>query len=314
MVDRSETDSEFDFIRWVRGSARAAPDDLIVGPGDDCAVIRHGDDLCLLKVDSVLEGTHFQRVQPAEPGYATAHQVGVKAMSRTLSDIAAMGGTPRFALIGLALPRGAGSDLRESLMLGLREAANLFDVAIAGGDSKSWSSDRLAVTVSLLGEMRGLAPVLRSGGKPGDILYVTGPLGGSILGRHASPIPRILQGQALAAAGAHAMIDISDGLSSDLRHIARESRCGARVYAERVPIHDDARALAKTSGRTALEHALHDGEDFELLVALPATLDPTSHRAGELIRVGELVADTSVSLIIGGQFEPLAARGYEHRY
>ncbi|MGE3167065.1 MAG: thiamine-monophosphate kinase [Planctomycetota bacterium] len=313
MIGLGASDSEFDFIRWIRALPGTAPGDLVVGPGDDCAVARIGDDHWLFKVDSVLEGTHFQRSDPAAPGYATSRQVGQKAMLRALSDIAAMGGWPRFALIGLALPQAAGAELRESLTLGLRESAAVFDVAVVGGDSKSWSSDRLAVCVSLIGEMRGRIPVLRSGGKPGDHLYVTGPLGGSLLGRHLQPIPRLAEGQWLATAGAHALIDLSDGLSSDLHHLCRESRCGAHVHAQQVPIHADARTLAATSGRTPLAHALHDGEDYELLVAIPPTL-PLPELAATWTRIGELTPAPQVWLADGDDLHPLAAGGYEHRY
>ncbi|MEM7165403.1 MAG: thiamine-phosphate kinase [Planctomycetota bacterium] len=308
---------ENSFLSWAHALVGAtAPSDVVVGPGDDCAVITACGDHWLLKVDSVLEGTHFQRCTPDQLGYATTAEVGNKAMLRTISDVAAMGGVPRFALVSLGFPAIATAAERRELMVALQDSAVAYDVAIVGGDTKSWDAERLTISVTLLGAMDGVAPVLRSGGRPGDTLYVTGALGGSILGRHKAPTPRVAAGRWLAQNDARAMIDLSDGLSIDLWRLCRASGCSARIDA--VPLAAAAHELAQSTGKRAVEHALHDGEDYELLVAVRGDA-PVDDRF-PLFRVGELVAlegDRDNPILWwhdNGKTEPLAIGGYEHRW
>src|SRR5581483_2766578 len=156
------------------------------------------------------------------------HRVGRKAMAVNLSDIAAMGGRPVAAVVSLGLPRGSDTGtVAEELYQGLREAADAFDTAIAGGDTNSWAGG-LVISVTLLGEPGPQGPILRSGARPGDWLIVTGALGGSILGKHLDFTPRVRQGLALQEhATLHAMIDVSDGLAADVHHLCEESACGA---------------------------------------------------------------------------------------
>jgi thiamine-monophosphate kinase len=293
---------EFDFIEWVRGQQTA--DTFVQVPaGDDLAVLRwRGEDLLLVGVDQVLDGVHFD---------STAHsprQIGRKAMNRNLSDCAAMACLPAAAIATVALPRSVGLACAQELYLGLREAADAFACPIVGGDTASWGGP-LAVTVSILGRSGGVAPVQRRGARAGDTVYVSGPLGGAILGRHMSFQPRIELARELAGRGlARAMIDISDGLSRDLGHICRACGLGAIIEAARVPIHDDAHRLCQRSGRPALEHALHDGEDHELIVAGPGGLGPP------LIAIGRLVEGQSLALVqADGTRVPLEPGGWEHR-
>lgn len=299
--------NEFDFIDWVRSQTPAGS--AIVGPGDDCAVIPLGNDLGLLKVDSCLDGSHFQFTDHDAPGFATPEQVGYKVMARTISDIAAMGGTPRYATVATALPQGAGNDLREGLVRGLLAAAAPFNVELVGGDTKSWSSERLAISVSLFGVMEGRTPVLRSGAQAGDALFVTGQLGGSLhSGRHLHPTPRIAEGQWLAAQGASSMIDLSDGLSGDLWQLCKASAVAAALHADALPVNSD----------STLEGALHDGEDFELLFNVPGASAEAIARAWpfqtRLTRIGTMLAGKpEITLIERGQRTPLAIKGYEHR-
>lgn len=301
------------------------PGSLEVGPGDDCAVIICGSERLLLKVDSVLEGTHFQRADADAPGYATVAEAGHKAMLRTVSDIAAMGGLPRFSLLSLGLPEALTAPERQALLEALQESAALHDVAIVGGDTKSWSSDRLSISVTLIGVMDGLQPVLRSGGQVGDTLYVTGTLGGSISGKHKAPQPRIAAGRWLAAHGATAMMDLSDGLSLDLWRLCRASGCSAQI--DTVPVSRAATQLAQSSGHTAIEHALHDGEDYELLVALPtgdaATPSGAAASAGvHLHPIGRLIADSDADGPAAiwladptrDRRQRLDVSGYQHRW
>src|SRR5262249_32645732 len=161
------------------------------------------------------------------------------------------------------LPRQNGRALAEELYRGLRQVADAFDTAIAGGDTNSWDGP-LVISVTLLGEATGRGPVTRAGARPGDWLLVTGPLGGSILGKHLDFPPRVREAQRPhAKAALHAMIDVSDGLAADVAHVCAESRCGAVLRADAIPVSADARRMADAGA--PLEHALGDGEDFELV-------------------------------------------------
>jgi thiamine-monophosphate kinase len=193
--------------------------------------------------------------------------------------------------------------------------AAAFDTAIIGGDTNSWQGP-LVVSVTLLGEPTGRGAVTRSGARPGDWLLVTGPLGGSILGKHLDFTPRVREAMALhAAAPLHAMIDISDGLAADVNHLCVESRCGAVLWAEHIPISDAARSIQ--DARSPLEHALGDGEDFELVFATPPQeaqrLVAEQPLAGvRLTAVGECVAK-GLWLEEANQRRPLAPVGYVHQ-
>ncbi len=252
---------EFSFIHWLRERTPDTPR-VLVGPGDDAAVLAPTGRPQLVTVDMVMEGTDFHL---AEVG---ARAAGRKAMAVNLSDMAAMAGVPTAAVVSVALPQNNGRALGEELDLGLREMADAFGVAIIGGDTNSWNGP-LVISVTVLGEATERGPVLRSGAQVGDWILVTGPLGGSIRGRHLTFTPRVKEALHLhAAAELHALIDISDGLAADLNHIREESRCGAVLYAEAIPFSADGVALSRSSGKSALQHALGDGEDFELIAAV----------------------------------------------
>jgi thiamine-monophosphate kinase len=235
-------------------------------------------------------------------------------MAVNLSDIAAMAGRPVAAVVSVGLPRRGGRSLAEELYRGLREVADAFDTALVGGDTNSWDGP-LVISVTLLGEATPRGPVKRGGARPGDWLLVTGPLGGSILGKHLDFTPRVREALRLhEAADLRAMIDISDGLAADVNHLCEESRCGAVLRAEAVPIADAARGMS--DGRPPLEHALGDGEDFELVFAVaPADgerLLRTQPVPGiTLYHVGECVA-AGLWLEEGGRRQVLAPKGYVH--
>jgi thiamine-monophosphate kinase len=226
-------------------------------------------------------------------------------MNRNLSDCAAMACLPAAATATVALPRGAGIDYARELYLGLREAGEVFGCPIVGGDTASWEG-KLALSVSILGRADGITPITRNGAKTNDGIYVTGALGGSILGRHMSFVPRVNEARMLAkAVGISAMIDISDALSRDLARICQQSNVGAVIDAAEVPIHADAIELAYKSGKAPLEHALHDGEDHELLFTCP-----TRPPVGTLI--GRITADRSVLIEKDGKTELLSAKGWDY--
>jgi thiamine-monophosphate kinase len=277
---------EFEYIAWLRSRTPADPR-VLIGPGDDCAALAPPARPLLVTTDMLMDGTDFVL---AEVG---ARRAGRKAMAVNLSDIAAMAGTPIAAVVSVALPKApppqppslqggglysplpagrgvGGGGLATELYLGLREMADRFGVALVGGDTNSWNGP-LVISVTALGEAPARGAVTRSGAKPGDWLFVTGPLGGSILGHHLDFTPRVREALALhAAVDLRAMLDISDGLAADLNHICEESRCGAVLTAEAIPISDAARERSRTSGKTPLQHALGDGEDFELVFAVSA--------------------------------------------
>jgi thiamine-monophosphate kinase len=164
----------------------------------------------------------------------------------------------------VALPRGVGEEYAKELYLGMKEAGDVFDCPIVGGDTASWPG-KLAITVSILGRSGGIMPITRGGAVPDQRIYVTGPLGGSLLGRHMTFVPQVQTARTLATTRTiGAMIDLSDGLSRDLPHICRQSGVGAVLLEERIPVHEDAIAMRR-DGHSPLDHALHDGEDYELL-------------------------------------------------
>jgi thiamine-monophosphate kinase len=289
---------EFDFIDWVRRQV-ARNDRVLVPPGDDLAVLKWAaDDRLIVGVDQVLDGVHFDSAVHAPEA------IGQKVMNRNLSDCAAMGCLPAAAVATVALPRGCGLEYPQQLFLGLEAAGDVFDCPVVGGDTASWDG-KLVMTVTILGRSGGIAPVTRGGARPGDGIYVTGPLGGSILGRHMMFAPRVKEGRALAGSGVvTAMIDVSDGLSRDLRHICRQSGVGAAIESSKIPVHADAVELARRDGVAALEHAVNDGEDHELLFTASAA-PPLGTRIGT-ITGGMQVVDADGVLTL----EP---KGWEHR-
>ncbi len=299
---------EFGFIDWLR---RRTPLDrrILVGPGDDTAVLSvPGDRPWLITTDMLLDGSCF-RLEEAGP-----RRVGRKAMAVNLSDIAAMAGIPVAAVVSVGLPRRGGRALAEELYLGVREVADAFDTPIVGGDTNSWDGP-LVISVTLHGQATERGPVLRKGAKPGDWAFVTGPLGGSILGHHLDFTPRVREALLLhQAVDLHAMIDISDGLARDAWHLCEESGCGLVLRAESIPIADAARQMS--DDRSPLEHALGDGEDFELIFAVDAAdgrrlLETQPVQGIELHYVGEFV-EQGLWLERDGQREPLAPCGYVH--
>lgn len=302
---------EFDFIAALR--AQVGRDARVpVGIGDDAALIRlspSGD--CLATVDMLMAGVDFL-IPPATP-----EQVGRKSLAVNLSDIAAMAGRPTACVVSVALPRAGGFELGQRLFAGIRDLAAEFDVALAGGDTNTWDGP-LVVSITVLGVPTGAGPVLRSGARPGDWVMTTGGFGGSIAGRHLSFNPRVREAQALhAAATLHAMIDVSDGLAADLAHILEDSHVGAVVDAASIPL--SAEALAVGDGRSPLEHALADGEDFELIFTVSpqdgARLLEKPPCEVALSHIGEIVAGTDRFLrAADGALTPLAGRGWKHQF
>ena len=292
---------EFDFIDWLRAQHRA--NDLVTVPqGDDLAVLKWPTgELLLVGVDQVLDGIHF------DSAIHPPRMIGRKVMNRNLSDCAAMACLPAAAVVAAALPANVGLEYAKELYLGIREAGEKFGCVIVGGDTGSWPG-KLALSVTILGRNGGIQPITRKGAKAGDGIYVTGALGGSILGRHMTFEPRVQLARELAQTGRiSAMIDLSDGLSRDLGHICQQSGVGAVIDAAAVPLHADAKELSRRDGRDALEHALHDGEDYELLFTASSDF-----KAPSAVRIGTIVQEPGIWLSRGDQREKLTPLAWQH--
>lgn len=285
--------------------------DVIVGPGDDAAVVRgsRSTDL-VLKCDAVVEGVHF--LPDAPPA-----QVGHKALGRVFSDFAAMGAAPRHLLVSLAAPPHTPVARLRALYRGMRHLAEPHGVSIVGGETVR--ADQLALHLFGIGEVPRGRAILRRGARSGDVLMVTGALGGSLRGRHLRFTPRLAEGAWLRAGRwARAMIDLSDGLATDLRHLATASGVGADLDPHRIPVTPAARAM--NDGLTAVEHALRDGEDFELLFTVPRGAVPAFLRAWRrafttpVTPIGAITPHPGLIRLRmpGAPDQRLSIKGYEH--
>ena len=307
---------EFDLIEKIRQSLLHQPQNLVdLGIGDDCAVMRlppSGQRL-LVTTDMLLEGRHFEISDSPD----MARLIGRKAMAVNISDIAAMAGTPVSAFVSIALPRDSAETLAREITQGLSEEAARFETCLAGGDTNFWTGP-LVINVTVVGYEPSGGAVLRSGARPGDCICVSGPLGGSLKsGRHLRPEPKVKLAQDLKRLlknDLHAMIDISDGLGGDLRHILKESGgLGAVLFADRVPVHQDVLMYdqhVNADFNSQIKHALGDGEDFELCFCIdPAALHklPSGiHHVGEITESPEFFVkwpDGSQTIWTGGGFD-----------
>ncbi|HUD84397.1 MAG TPA: thiamine-phosphate kinase [Candidatus Saccharimonadales bacterium] len=307
--------NEFDLIARITGSL-PSNSSVVVGAGDDCAVLESGQPgrYLLFKTDAVVQGVHFTPE-------ATPEQIGHKALGRCLSDIAAMAGKPTAALVTIALPKDFKTEFVERIYAGINRLAQRHGVAIVGGETTS-NPERLLISIALLGEVQASRCILRSGAKDGDALFVTGDLGGSRSGKHLDFEPRLEEAQWLAGHfPVHAMIDLSDGLAGDLRHILRRSGVGAELLERAIPISRAARlqARAESPAKPPLLAALTDGEDFELLFAAPGQravplLDAWKRQfpTVRLSCIGRITAARGLKLRDKTGIRSLEAHGYVH--
>lgn len=289
---------------------------VVVGAGDDCAVLDVGvpDRWLLFKTDAVVEGVHFTRDTPPE-------KIGHKALARALSDVAAMAGEPTGALVTLGLPKDFDLDFVEGVYRGLNTLAARYGVAIAGGETTACPG-RVFLSIALVGLARRDRCIRRAGARAGDAIFVSGELGGSLQGRHLEFEPRLTEARWLAEHfDLHAMIDLSDGLASDLRHVLQASGVGAELLADAIPISRAARqqARAESSAKSPLLAALTDGEDFELLFTVAGRdavrlLDAWKARFPELrlTCIGKITAQRGLTLRDKKGCQPLRAHGYTH--
>ena len=307
--------NEFELIARLTPHLATHPS-VVVPAGDDCAVLEAGwpDRYLLFKTDAVVEGVHFT-------ADTAPRRVGHKALARCLSDIAAMGGAPWSAVVTLALPSQWEASWVKECYAGLNALAAQHGMAIVGGETTS-NPERLLLSVAALGTVSKERCLTRAGAKVGDALFVTGELGGSLEGRHLDFVPRLREAQWLTSHfRIHAMIDLSDGLAGDLRHILDSSRVGAELYTDSIPVSRAAKLRSRSgaSPKTPLEAALSDGEDFELLFTLASQdavpLLDAWKQAFPQVRlgcIGKIIAGPGLMLRNKLGTQTLNAHGYVH--
>jgi thiamine-monophosphate kinase len=325
---------EVGIIRLIRGKvSQELPSYVKMGIGDDCAVLEvSGDKALLVTTDTLIEGIHFT-ARTLSP-----EALGWKALAVNISDIAAMGGTPRAAFLSIGVKPETEVSFIESFMAGFKALADKTGTILAGGDTVE-SPSSAVITVTLLGDCLPKHVVYRSGARVGDDVWVTGPLGSSAGGlfllqtkefaalhgyeplvrAHQKPMPPLEAGKALAQSGlAHAMIDISDGIAKDLGHICEQSGVGAIIEEASIPMSRDLVELAAEAEKEALDWALHGGEDYELLfTSSPADKEKveslTANGSGvPAVKVGAVVGEYGILLAKQGTRMPLQSGGYVH--
>lgn len=328
--------TEIELVRAIRKVLSGQAPGVVIGVGDDAAVVDPRPYPGVLTTDMLVEGVHF------EIGATSPHDLGHKAVTVNVSDIAAMGGSPRFGLASLAVSSRLEASWVMELYGGMRQAADDYGMTLVGGDTSR--GDKAVLSVAVIGEVGAGRAVTRAGAQPGDALVVTGSLGGaagglwvaraqhesqsealssewgrSLVAMHERPIARVGEGQALAAVRATSMMDLSDGLALDLARLCEESGCGARVRLDAIPLSPGLEDLQKLGDVEPLDLALHGGEDYELLATMPresvkSTSDTLRERFGTaLTEIGEITTGREVVAVSDdGTEDPLEPKGWDH--
>lgn len=325
---------EFNLIERISAQFDSRDKDLFIGIGDDCAVCSRGDKaLSLVTSDMLVEGIHF------DLDFTTPYYLGAKSLAVNLSDVAAMGGTPRWFLLSLALPGHLNISFIDDFCAGAANVANEFGISLIGGDTVA-SPDKIIISITLMGEENDTTPIRRDGAKDGDQIFVTGTMGDSAAGlellrrgtprdsdnkghaelvmRHLFPTPRVKEARFIATNKiATSMIDISDGLLQDLTHICRGSAVRGKVWFDRIPLSESYRKTAQELGLEG-SLALTGGEDYELLFTVP--LEKVDQLDGlerdfscKVTHIGEIVTGEGIVLYDNRNNEMELRRcGYEH--
>ena len=312
-------------------------EDVLRGIGDDAAVYKVGNGLVhVITTDVLIESIHFDRA------FMPMEYLGVKSMAVNISDIVAMNAKPRFATIALGVPHNVSVEMIQEVYRGIKKSCTAYGVTLIGGDTVA--SQKMTLSVTVIGEAEEEAVVYRHGASAGDVLCVTGDLGASYAGlrllleqhqqlqkagsgfkpvlddytyviqRHLTPTPRLSMVAALQKAGVrpHAMIDISDGLASEVQHICRQSYCGAQLTAKDLPIHEETQKVAGLFSQDADTYALYGGEDYEILAALSES-DFKRLPEGVFTQIGVIVEEETISVETPeGALIPLQGKGYQH--
>lgn len=312
---------EFGFIDYIN-AVFPVPEGT-VGIGDDCAVLPAGEGELLFSTDLLMEGVHFLRSE------SSPEDVGWKAAAVNLSDIAAMGGKPVATFLSIALPRDAQGEWAERFIEGYRQISSQYDVPLLGGDTTSSLRD-IAVNVGILGRCQSGKRLMRGGAKVGETIYVTGPLGDSAAGlqailkgirrseevktlieRHKRPLPRVDAGVILIQSGkVGAMMDISDGIASDMRHIMKASKVGAVIALDRLPLSSELISVCAEQGWDRYWLSTSGGEDFELLFTGPDDLE--NELDIKVYPVGKIVDGNELTWTVEGSAVDYDYMGYKH--
>jgi thiamine-monophosphate kinase len=306
------SNGETKLVQYFMSKCKLSKARFPIGIGDDMAQCKlpRGDSV-LITTDMLLDGTHFDTKKH------TLEQIGYKSMAASLSDCAAMATIPLAAVVSVALPKNFGANKLKKLHTGILKAAKKYNCPLVGGDMTSWNKpsssaeatqDKLAISVAVLSTIGKTKPVKRSTAKVGDFVCVTGTLGGSLAGRHLTFEPRLKESLAIAKAGANAMMDLSDGLSTDLNHICRLSGKGAIIDSGKIPVSKAAKGI---------NGALNDGEDFELLFTIPAKnfeqLKKHWRFKTNITAVGKITKEKNVKIQMpNGKIVDLKPHGYDH--
>ena len=337
-MDREQTTiedlGEFGFIRSIMKDCLFSPEGVIQGIGDDCAVMgTHNETVLLFTTDLLIEDRHFLK------GRISPFELGWKAVAVNLSDIAAMGGAAKHAFVSLAIPSRTKTTFLKGLYDGMKKMCSRFGVNLLGGDTSA-SPGGLFINVAVMGEMKEDEVLYRQGANPGDLIYVTGSLGGSAAGLkllkgvlsgpeeirkplvalHNLPEPRLEAGRLIAESrAASAMIDVSDGILSDLHHICEASKTGARIFMEKLPLPGELVSLCRNQKIDPRELALQGGEDYELLFTVPREKGRIIEGIFEekkvcpVTRIGEVTGDKEIKVVHkDGSEEVRAAEGFDH--
>ncbi len=312
---------EFGFIDYIRSCFN--PPEGVLGIGDDCAILPCGQGELIYSTDMLMEGVHFLR------NAASPEDIGWKSLAVNLSDIAAMGGTPEATFLSIALPKDAQGEWAERFISGYTELSNMFNVPLLGGDTTSSLRD-ISINVGIIGRAPLGKSIRRSGAMEGHGIYVTGRLGDSAAGlqailnrwdrtpeidslieSHIRPVPRIHEGQVLMKTGlVGAMMDISDGIASDLRHILKASGVGAEVHLDRVPLSDNFKKTCIDYNLDPYTLAVGGGEDYQLLFTAPEGIEDILDFS--VYKIGEIVAGSSLKWMVHGTAADYDIKGFNH--
>jgi len=319
---------EFNLIKRMANILGIPRRSVIAGIGDDVAVLYSPErKLLLVTTDMLVENVHFSI------STATPYQIGWKSLAVNISDIASMGGEPTYAFVSIGLPRNTNVEFVDEFYTGMRDVATKYDVDIVGGDTVS--SPEIIINISLLGEVEKENYILRSGAKYGDAICITGDVGGSSAGleilqqkfsiegtkKHLMPEPRVQEGRLLARSGfVTSMIDVSDGVSSEIYHICEQSKTGAYIYMKDIPLSPNVLSVAQHTNKNPYDFALYGGEDYELLFTCRP--DKFQFLKDQVLRMCNMpitqigkILDVSSLITIedeSGKTIPLESKGYDH--